>query len=105
MGGMTAMMFALDHPEQISKLVLVSTSVKTSTSISMMLWVLIHALPYSIFADGSVDFKYYEPSKQIKNEAVDRALKTPNMRLVKASGNSVLTMTSRIKFQILGYRR
>jgi len=48
MGGMTAMMFALDHPEQISKLVLVSTSAKTATSIRMMLWVLIHALPYSI---------------------------------------------------------
>lgn len=77
MGGMTAMMFALDHPDQVSKLILVSTSAKTATSMRVMLWFLIHALPYSIFADSSVDFKYYKPSKQIKNEAVDRALRTP----------------------------
>jgi pimeloyl-ACP methyl ester carboxylesterase len=58
MGGMTAMMFTLDHPDQVSKLILVSTSAKTATSMRVMLWALIHALPYSIFADGSVDFKY-----------------------------------------------
>lgn len=71
------MVFALEHPEKVSKLVLVSTGAKSDTSIRIMLWVLIHALPYSIFADGSVDFKYYKPSKQIKAEAVDRALRTP----------------------------
>ena len=77
LGGMAAMVFALEHPEKVSKLVLVSTGAKSDTSIRIMLWVLIHALPYSIFADGSVDFKYYKPSKQIKAEAVDRALRTP----------------------------
>jgi pimeloyl-ACP methyl ester carboxylesterase len=41
-----------------------------------MLWVLIHALPYSVFADGSIDFKYYKPSEQIKADAVERALRT-----------------------------
>ncbi len=77
LGGMAAMMFALEHPEKVSKLVLVSTGAKSATSMRIMLWVLIHALPYSIFADGSVDFKYYKPSKQIKAEAVDRSLRTP----------------------------
>lgn len=77
LGGMAAMVFALEHPENVSKLVLVSTGAKSDTSMRIMLWVLIRALPYSIFADGSVDFKYYKPSKQIKAEAVDRALRTP----------------------------
>jgi pimeloyl-ACP methyl ester carboxylesterase len=74
---MTAMMFALDHPEKVSKLVLVSTGAKSATSMRVILWVLIHALPYGIFADGSVDFKYNKPSKLIEAEAVDRALRTP----------------------------
>jgi pimeloyl-ACP methyl ester carboxylesterase len=77
LGGMAAMVFALEHPEKVSKLVLVSTGAKSDISMRIMLWALIHALPYNIFADGSVDFKYYKPSKQIKDEAVDRALRTP----------------------------
>lgn len=77
LGGMAAMVFALEHPEKVSKLVLISTTAKTNTSMRIMLWLLIHALPYSIFADGSVDFRYYKPSKQIKAEAMDRALRTP----------------------------
>ena len=77
LGGMAAMVFALEHPEKVSKLVLVCTGAKSDASMRIMLWVLIHALPYNIFADGSVDFKYYKPSKQIKTEAIDRALRTP----------------------------
>lgn len=77
LGGMAAMVFALEHPEKVSKLVLVSTYAKSATSSRIMLWVLIHALPYSIFADGSIDFKYYKPSKQIKSEAIDITLRTP----------------------------
>lgn len=77
LGGMAAMVFALEHPEKVSKLVLVSTGAKSNVSMRIMLWVLIHALPYSIFADGSVDFKYYKPSKQVKAEAMERSLRTP----------------------------
>lgn len=42
----------------------------------IMLWTLIHTLPYNAFAEGS-DIKYYRPTKQIKEEAVKRALRTP----------------------------
>jgi 3-oxoadipate enol-lactonase len=83
LGGMAAMLFALEHPEKVSKLVLISTGAKSDTSMRIMLWVLIHALPYSIFADGSVEFKYFKPSKQIKAEALDRALRTPKYAACK----------------------
>lgn len=77
LGGMVAMVFALKHPEHVSKLVLVSTGAKTHTALRIMLSVLIQALPYNIFADGSVNFKYYKPSKRIKAEAMEMALRTP----------------------------
>jgi pimeloyl-ACP methyl ester carboxylesterase len=77
MGGMTAMVFALDHPDKVSKLVLVGTGAKSAASMRIILWALIHALPYSTFTDGSADFKYYKPSESIKAEAVERALRTP----------------------------
>lgn len=66
----------MDHPERVSKLVLIGTDAKSTLSLRITLWVLIHVLPYSIFADSS-DIKYYKPSEQIKKEAVERALRTP----------------------------
>lgn len=77
MGGSVAINFALDHPEKLSKMVLVGTGANSTLSLRIMLWILLHALPYKIFADGSVDFKYYNPSAQNKKDAVDRALRTP----------------------------
>jgi 3-oxoadipate enol-lactonase len=76
MGGMTAMVFALDHPEKVSKLILIGTDAKSTLSLHIILWILLHVLPYSNFAEGS-DIKYYRPSDQMKKEAVERALRTP----------------------------
>jgi pimeloyl-ACP methyl ester carboxylesterase len=38
---------------------------------------MLNLLPYESFAKGSVDFKYHEPSEQIKKEAFERAIRTP----------------------------
>lgn len=76
MGGMTAMVFALDHPEKISRLILIGTDAKSTLSLRIMLWTLLHVLPYSTFAEGS-DIKYFKPSEKMKKEATERALRTP----------------------------
>ncbi len=76
MGGMTAMVFALDHPEKISKLILIGTDAKSTLSLRIMLWTLLHVLPYSTFAEGS-DIKYFKPTEKMKKEAAERALRTP----------------------------
>ena len=76
MGGMTAMVFALDHPEKISKLILIGTDAKSTLSLRIMLWTLLHFLPYSTFAEGS-DIKYHKPTEKMKKDAVERALRTP----------------------------
>jgi pimeloyl-ACP methyl ester carboxylesterase len=47
-GGFVALQFALDHPEMVSKLVLIDTAAKFSDSIIMpfMMWLLSRILPY-----------------------------------------------------------
>lgn len=77
MGGMTAQVFALDHPEKVSKLVLVGTTAKMAFSMRLQLWIMMNIFPYESFARGAIDTKYYEPSDQVIKEAMDRALKTP----------------------------
>jgi len=76
MGGMTALVFALEHPDKVSKLVLVGTTAKMAFSMRVQLWIMMHILPYKSFARGAIDSKYYEPSEQVIKEAMDRALRT-----------------------------
>ncbi len=77
MGGMTALVFALDHPDKVSKLVLVGTTAKMSLSFRIFIWIMTHIFSYESFARGSVDYDYYEPSEQVKKEAFDTAMKVP----------------------------
>ncbi len=77
MGGMTTMVFALDHPDKVSKLVLVGTTAKMSFSMRAQIWIMMNIFPYRSFAQGAIDTKYYEPSEQVIKEAMDRALRTP----------------------------
>ncbi len=77
MGGMTAMVFALDHPEKVSRLVLVGTTAKMSFSMRVQIWIMMHIFPYKSFARGVIDAKYNKPSEQVIKEAMDRALRTP----------------------------
>lgn len=77
LGGMTDIIFTLDYPDKVSKLVLVGSTAKSSFSLRIFLWLMMHIFSYESFARGSVDYEYYEPSEQVINEALDRTLKTP----------------------------
>jgi pimeloyl-ACP methyl ester carboxylesterase len=77
MGGMTALIFTLDHPDKVSKLVLVGTTAKMTFSFRIYLWVMIHIFSYESFARGKIEFNYHEPSEQVIKEALDIAMKTP----------------------------
>lgn len=77
MGGMTALTFALNHPDKVSKLVLVGTSAKMSFSGRVQLWIFLHIFSYESFARGMIDFQYFEPSEQVKKKALEGAMKTP----------------------------
>lgn len=77
MGGIVAITYTLDHSEKVSKLVLIGTGAKSPIALRTMLWVMLHTLPYKVFAEGSADFKHCNPSEQIKKEAIDRALRVP----------------------------
>lgn len=76
MGGMAAMVFALAHPDKISKLILIGTDAKSTLSLRIMLWTFLHVLPYSTFAEGS-DIKFFKPTEKMKKDAAERALRTP----------------------------
>jgi len=76
MGGMTAITFALNHPDKVSKLVLVGTSAKMNFSGYIQIWIMMHIFSYESFARGIIDL-LYDPSEQVKKEAFDRAMNTP----------------------------
>jgi proline-specific peptidase len=77
MGGMTALTFALNHLDKVSKLVLVGTSAKMSFSGRIQLRNMLHIFSYESLARRMIDFQYYEPSEQVKEKALERAMKTP----------------------------
>ena len=77
MGGMTALLFTLDHPDIVSKLVLVGTTAKMTFSFRFVLWVMLHIFSYDSFVRGKIKYNYYEPSEQVIKAALDRAMETP----------------------------
>lgn len=94
MGGMASMLFAVNNPKKISRLVLVGTSAKMSFSVRLFIWLLFNIFPYKTFIDGCVDTLYYKPSEQVKRDAIEKGLKVP-----KNIANSYLTEFSK-KFDI-----
>ena len=78
MGGMTALQFVLDHPDNVSKLVLIGATAKMSRSLRVFVWILRHLLPYQAFVEGSIKFKCYEPlSEPVIKTIIASALMTP----------------------------
>jgi len=75
-GGMAALLFALNHPDKISKLVLVGSAARLSApqSFMLMLW---YILPYKTFVRLMTRNKYYKPSQQVLEHALDMALNVP----------------------------
>jgi len=57
------MVFALGHPDKVSKLVLVGTQQECLFNTRPIV-IMMHILPYESFARGVIDYKYYEPSEQ-----------------------------------------
>lgn len=83
LGGMIALTFALNHPEKVSKLVLVGTCAKMTLSGFIQLWIMLHIFSYESFARGMIDFQYSEPSEQVKKKGFEIAMKTPKFAALK----------------------
>ena len=77
MGGMTALTFALNHPDKVSKLVLVGTTAKQSLSMRLSLWIMMHIFSYESFIQIGINHNFSQPTEQIRKEAFNRAIKTP----------------------------
>ena len=77
MGGMTALIFALNHPDKVSKLVLVGTTAKQSLSMRLSLWIMMHIFSYESFIQIGINHNFSQPTEQIRKEAFNRAIKTP----------------------------
>ena len=76
LGGMAATLFALEHSDKISRLVLVGTTSKMTPPISAKaLGILRMILPYESFLRiVCKKYKFYRPSKRILDEEVSRGL-------------------------------
>ncbi|MFE3845885.1 alpha/beta fold hydrolase [Thermoplasmatota archaeon] len=74
LGGMVALRFALEHPDRLTKLVLVGTTAKMALTMHIVRF-LRHILPYKTIARIVCKRKFYKPSEQITKEALSRAMK------------------------------
>ncbi len=75
MGGMTVLVFALDHPNVIQKLVLVGACAKMPILNSIM-GIMRYIIPYKKFLRLSQKSGYYKPSEQLIKRSMDMAMNT-----------------------------
>jgi 3-oxoadipate enol-lactonase len=77
LGGMAAILFTLDHPTLVSKLVLVGATAKMTLPRSIQFFGMLRfLLPYTAFIRRMCRFKFFQPSNQMVEDAVLRALNT-----------------------------
>ncbi len=69
MGGMVALTFALDHPEMVSKLVLLGTTAKGDRMMYYQIWVLNHILPYKTYMRMLTNLLITEKTSEQEKEA------------------------------------
>jgi len=74
LGGMIALRFAIEHPDRITKLVLVGTTAKMDLTMHIIRF-LKYILPYKTIARIVCKRKYYKPSEKIIEDALSRASK------------------------------
>lgn len=75
LGGMAATLFALEHSDKISRLILVGTTAKMTPPISAKaLRILRMILPYESFLRIVCRYRFHKPSKRMLDEEVFRAL-------------------------------
>lgn len=75
-GGMVAILFTLDHPDKVSKLVLVSSGAKASL-LQGLFSRLKSILPYGTFVKMVTGTKYRKPSEQVTERAMEIAMNVP----------------------------
>jgi len=75
LGGMAAIIFALEHSENISKLVLVGATAKFPLYPLLIVSVLRCVLPYKTVARTICKRRFYKPSKKIVEDELVRAMR------------------------------
>jgi len=82
LGGMAALMFTLQHPAEVSKLVLVGTTAKMPLSMHILeaLW---RMLPYQTVVKMISKYKFYKPTQQTISENISRAMHVPKYAAYK----------------------
>ena len=76
LGGFASILFSLEHPDKISKLVLVGVTAKMTPPPSAKLFGILRVfLPYRTFLRMLCKNRFHKPSKQIVDEELARALR------------------------------
>jgi len=108
-GGMTVLTLALNHPDRVSKLVLVCTTPRLTIQlpvIGSILGRLCSLFPYGMFARTVQRTKIYRPSKEATNQALERAMQVSRYAAYKCwrsllANYDIRSQVSRIKVPTL----
>ena len=76
LGGMASLICTLEHPANVTKLVLVGTTAKMARSI-YILYALRYIIPYRTFARIVSRIKMYNPLQEMIRDNISRAMKVP----------------------------
>lgn len=75
LGGMAALVFTLEHPDKVSKLILVGTTAKMALFPLLIVRVLRYVLPYKTVARMMCRWRFYKPSEQMVEDELARAMR------------------------------
>ncbi len=104
LGGMAALMFTLQHPAKVTKLVLVGTTAKMASPMNFLRF-LTYILPYRTILAIVSRAKYYRPSLQTIDGNVSRAMQVPRdiayKCLTEINKYDIRNMLSRIEVPTL----